>query len=212
MVKTMRKRVMLLVAVGVLAALAIAGTVLAQTPPGQGPNPSPAPGPQSGQDQGVWGACHGNGGYGNVMWQSVAKALGLSTDELNVKLEGGQSIRDLAKAKGLSDADLVTAFRDAAKSMMAQLVENGQLTQQQADYMLNNMQSHMTDETWLSMIDAMSGNGWGHMGGMMGGNWGGPGGMMGGWNNGAPRGSSSNGGMMGGGWGGRGGMMGGRFF
>ena len=210
MAKITRTRI-LLVAVGLVAALAVAGTVWAQTPPGRGSIQSPDP--QSGPTQGAWGACHGNGGSGSIMWQSVAEALGLSTEELNIELQKGQSIRDLAKAKGLTDADLVKAFRDASETMMDQLVQNGQLTQEQADAMLNNMQSHMTDQSWLAMLDMMSGNGWGHMGGMMGSGWDGHGGMMGGWNGAGPRGSNSNGdGTAVPGWGGRGGMMGGRFF
>ena len=128
-------------------------------------------------------------------------------------LAKGAITRDLAKAKGLSDAALVTAFRDAARTMMSQLVQNGQLTQKQADGMFSLMQSHMTDQSWLAMLDMMSGNGWGHMGGMMGSGWDGHGGMMGGWNGAGPRGSNSNGdGTAVPGWGGRGGMMGGRFF
>lgn len=213
MVKMTRTKILLaLVAVGLLTALGIAGTVWAQTPPGRGPIQSPGPnqGPQNGPTQGNYGFCHGNNGQANVMWQAVASALGLTTDELNTKLQDGQTIRDLAKAKGMSDADLVKAFRDASKTMMDQLVQSGQLTQQQADSMFTSMQGHMTDQTWLSMIDMMSGSGAGHMGGMMGSGWGGPGGMMGGWNNGGnSSGSSSNGGTRGPG---RGGMMGGRFF
>ena len=53
-------------------------------------------------------------GFRNQMQQvmdSVGKRLGMSTDDLQAALKGGQSFSDIAQQKGISQDDLLTAIK-----------------------------------------------------------------------------------------------------
>ena len=116
------------------------------------------------------------------MWTAVAQKLGMTYEQLTQATQNGQTIAQLAQAKGVA----VTALKDAAlaavRTYFADLVSQGVMTQAQADAMLD----HMDD---MPMFNFESGYGPGSMG---------PG-MMRGWQNGAPSNGSFYGpGMMGG--------------
>lgn len=91
------------------------------------------------------GGIGGRGPGGGAAMTAVAKAL--STDEatLRTELQAGKSVADLAKAKGVDTATIVTAIVDAEKAALAQAVTDGKLTQAQADVMLANAQTRATD-------------------------------------------------------------------
>jgi hypothetical protein len=79
----------------------------------------------------------GPGGPGGHMLGAgmdvVANALGITTDELKTDLQNGQSIADIAKAKGVDPATVVQAITDAANTKLDEAVASGKLTQDQAD-------------------------------------------------------------------------------
>ena len=106
-----------------------------------------------------------NGMHEQVM-TAVAKKLGLTYAELNTALQNGQTVAQLAQAKGVSLDALKTAALDAMRTSFAELVKQGVMTQEQADWMLD----HMDD---MPMFDFAQGFGPGMMGGRV------PGGMMG---------------------------------
>ncbi|MBA3745984.1 MAG: DUF2680 domain-containing protein [Solirubrobacterales bacterium] len=75
-------------------------------------------------------------GRAGGMIGDLAKALGLSTDELFGQLRSGKSIADVAKAQGKSLDDLRSSVKAATKARLDKAVKAGDLTQTQADKML----------------------------------------------------------------------------
>jgi len=91
----------------------------------------------------------GRGGKGHVgmrggrmggsltQWQDLAEQLGMSIDELAAELEAGKTITELAEEKGV---DLEAARLEAIKERIQQAVEDGTLTQEQADWLLQGLE------------------------------------------------------------------------
>jgi hypothetical protein len=103
-------------------------------------------------------AGHGPGGRGPVpfgdseqaeayreqMHSAVASALGLSIDELDAAIAEGQTLAQIAEAQGV---DLQTvhdataaARKEAMRQGIEQAVEEGQLSREQADWMLRGLE------------------------------------------------------------------------
>jgi hypothetical protein len=142
------------------------------------------------------GTCGGNGmggnGYHGTMPTILGETLGLSIDELYAALEEGKTIADLASAQGVEFADLVAALVAPRIEHLEQAVADGYMTQEQADWMIEQMTEHMT---WQLENFGLNQYGGGGGCGMMGGGHG----HFGGQSNGIFRGH--RGGMHGGGWG-----------
>jgi len=84
------------------------------------------------------------GGPGEVM-DAAAEALGLSEAELFRRLRSGRTLEQIAKARGKDYADVKAAIRSAVKTELDAAVEDGRLTQQQADDMLEHLTEHLDD-------------------------------------------------------------------
>jgi hypothetical protein len=97
----------------------------------------------------------------------IADALGITQDELQTALNSGKTISDLAEEKGVSVDSLVDTIIQSRKVDLEQAVTDGKITQEQMDYMLENMESHIT----VMIEDGSYGpqNGRGRGMGMMGG-------------------------------------------
>ena len=78
-------------------------------------------------------------GRGSVM-SAVAGALGLDEQALMQQLRSGQSIADLARARGVSTTTIHSAAVAALKTDLAAAVKDGRLTQTQADQMVQQAQ------------------------------------------------------------------------
>jgi AraC-like DNA-binding protein len=76
---------------------------------------------------------------------SAAEYLGLTEAELRTKLNQGQTLAQIAKAQGKSVAGLKDAMLKATKAKLDQLVEDGRLTQAEADEMYERFQSRLDD-------------------------------------------------------------------
>ena len=79
------------------------------------------------------------GGMHEQVWTAVAKKLGMTYAELNTATQNGQTVAQLAQAKGVSLEEVKTAALAAMRTSFAELVEQGVMTQQQADWMLDRM-------------------------------------------------------------------------
>lgn len=81
----------------------------------------------------------------NDRFTQEASILGLSVDEVKNAWAEGKDIRDLAKEKGISDADLKlkldTARETEMRTKMQALVTAGTITQAQADKRLATMKT-----------------------------------------------------------------------
>ena len=88
---------------------------------------------------------------------AVAKALGMTVDQVRTQLEAGKTLAQIAQAKGISKATLVDRLVKAVETDLAQDVKDGKLTQAQADAMKSGLKGRIT-----SMVDRV---GPGRMGG-----------------------------------------------
>ena len=70
---------------------------------------------------------------------AVAKALSMSTADLKSQLRAGKSLSDLETAKGVNDATLRAAARQAAKGVLDPAVKAGTITQTQEDRVLQSI-------------------------------------------------------------------------
>jgi len=117
---------------------------------------------------GAWGrgrgfkAPHGEGfraPRGGMMGRAVAspigvaaEKMGISVDELMAKIQEGKSIADVvATVDGVELEDITGAYMDQLGEALSQAVENGRMTQEQADSMLEQaekMVPEMLNNTW----------------------------------------------------------------
>lgn len=121
----------------VVLLLGTASLVYAQTN-----NPQPYTG--SGYGTGMMGGrggIHGGmvdgeeGPYHDIMESAFAEALGLEVDQLEARLTGGETMWQIAESEGFTWEEFAAIMQEARSSMMQQAVEDGSLTQEQADFM-----------------------------------------------------------------------------
>ena len=84
----------------------------------------------------------GHFGGRTVRWMGsgnefLAEQLGMTADELQAELEAGKTIAELAEEKGV---DLQANRVEAMKEQIQQAVEDGRMTQEQADWMLDGLE------------------------------------------------------------------------
>jgi len=90
-----------------------------------------------------WGRGFGRGPGGEAALEAAAEVLGMTPEELSTQLWGGKTLADLAEEKGVDLEDIraavetarETAFRDS----IAQAVEDGKITQENADWLLEGL-------------------------------------------------------------------------
>jgi len=122
----------LIVIGGLLAALLVVGVVGATSVYAQ----EPANVFQHGRGPG------GRGLSGEAL-EAAAEALGMTTDEVTSALQSGNTLQDLADEAGVDIADVHAAIQAVhvaeARERIAQAVEDGTMTQTQADWMLEGL-------------------------------------------------------------------------
>jgi len=77
--------------------------------------------------------------------ETAATALGLSPEELRTQLKAGQTLGQVADARGVSRTDLVDALVAAARARMTEAVTAGRLTQEQADARLAQIEARLPE-------------------------------------------------------------------
>jgi len=102
------------------------------------------------------GGGHGMGGFGRggfgwarggmwTMFDTAAEALGLTPEEFFAELRAGKSLAEIAESKGLDVQtvyDAMNAARgEAMQQAIEQAVEDGRLTQEQADQMIERLEN-----------------------------------------------------------------------
>jgi hypothetical protein len=120
--------------VAVVGVLAVAGFALAQ-------EPTPTPGGPLG-----FGRSFGLMGGGDwSIFDAAAEALGLSPEQLFTELHGGKTLSDLAEEKGVDLQAVQDAMQAARKEAMQQAIEqavtDGQISREQADWMLQGLEN-----------------------------------------------------------------------
>jgi len=140
----MTKKRIIILAGAALAVLLVAGLSGAAVVFAQEPTP-PIPFGRHGGDRG-FGSRGMMGGFGGqwTMFDTAAETLGLTPEELFAELHAGKSMDELAEEQGVElDAlhEAVNADRaEARREAIEQAVEDGTLTQEQADWMLEGLE------------------------------------------------------------------------
>ena len=75
----------------------------------------------------------------------AAKAIGISTADLQTALQSGQSLAAVAKAHNVDPQKVIDALVADEQAELADQVKNGTLTQAQADQMKNDITPRVTD-------------------------------------------------------------------
>ena len=87
----------------------------------------------------------------------ITEVLGLTHEELyELRLEG-KTLAEIAAAQGVSEDALVSAMLEQRQEVLQAAVEEGRLTQEQAEFMLQNMEQNIL--TRIDSADAPRGNG-----------------------------------------------------
>ena len=136
--------------IALIAALALAGFAYAQTQtPPQGNNSfGYGAGMMGNYGRGMMGGfgrgMMGNGSYGygpmhEYMEEALAKALGITQEDLEAKLAAGETMWTVAQAQGLTDAQISELMTNAHSEALKNAVQAGVITQAQADWMDEHM-------------------------------------------------------------------------
>src|ERR1051325_452247 len=76
---------------------------------------------------------------------AAARYIGVTAAQLRTELGNGKTIAEVAKAHGKTDDGLVDALAADVEEKLDAAVKAGKLTQSQADDILGNLKSHVTD-------------------------------------------------------------------
>jgi len=97
---------------------------------------------------GMFGLGHKRGGDNER--EAVAAVLNMTTDQLELQLWGGRTYADLAAAAGVDVEDVESAAtearREALSEQIAQAVEDGSITQEHADWLLEGLKNGYLDK------------------------------------------------------------------
>lgn len=127
-----------LLVVGALT-LVMAGSALAQEP--TPPDPSK-------EELGDWGL-RGFGRFGGDRWamfDAIAEAMGLTPEGLFTELHAGKSLADVAEAQGVDTEALHDAMQAARVEAIQQAAEDGTISQEWADRLLDRLENMPTQE------------------------------------------------------------------
>lgn len=100
-------------------------------------------------------SAHGGGFFKNltsgegkeIMLEKKAEFFGLSVDELKTKISDGQNLRTIADEQGITQEQMFQHKLDTKKELIQALVQEGTLTQEQADQKIERM------EKWHANFD-----------------------------------------------------------
>lgn len=120
---------------------------------GKGPM---GPGHGFGRHFGRHGFGHGGmKGMGDVGLDAAATALGMTRDDLIAEIKDGKTLGEIADARGVDRDKVQDALIAAHKEKLDEAVKNEDLTQKQADRMLEGFKS-------VNVLDKPLGRCWGH--------------------------------------------------
>ncbi len=85
------------------------------------------------------------GRRGGCNLEAAATAIGIDEADLRAELDNGSTIADVAEANGVDVDDVIDAMVDAKAERLADKVEDGRLTQAEADEKLADAEDRITD-------------------------------------------------------------------
>jgi hypothetical protein len=84
---------------------------------------------------------NGAGWMHDYVEQALAARLGLNEQQVEDQLAAGKTMYDIALDNGIKQEDVATFLNEVHTEAFAKAVEDGVLTQEQADWMLQRMQN-----------------------------------------------------------------------
>jgi hypothetical protein len=87
---------------------------------------------------------------------ALAEGLGITGEDLEGRLQSGESLSEIAEAEGLSEEELASLLSDANEAALQAAVDQGLLTQEQADWMAEHMPLARGTRGWLMMRNFQS--------------------------------------------------------
>ncbi len=127
-------------AVAGLLTLGVVGTALAADP-----TPVPGGGPRGPVAGAVDAVCQGAGWGFNAISETLQKLTGMKPEDVQAQRQAGKSVVQIAKEKGVAEDAVVKEVLAARKASLDEAVKAGRITQERADYMLNNMTENVKD-------------------------------------------------------------------
>lgn len=115
----------------VMVALIAASPAAAQTDP----PPDPTPAPRGPYGTGLMSEYH------EELHAATAEALGLTVAELDAELAAGKTLVEIAAERGVDIDTVLEARREARAAVIETLVDEGVITRERADWMLERMES-----------------------------------------------------------------------
>lgn len=113
---------------------------------------------------------HGPGHHGRMLaLDAAADALGMSDAELRDALRDGQTLAEVAEARGVEVQTLVDALVAEATDRLEAAVADGRISQERADEVLADLPDRIAERVEQGMPMGGDGFGRGPHGGMMGG-------------------------------------------
>jgi hypothetical protein len=94
---------------------------------------------------GGWGGGMMGGGYGSYgpmhtyMLEAFAAELGSTPEEVQTRIEDGETMWEIAQSTGLTDEEITDLMLAARSEALTQMVADGVITQEQADWRLERM-------------------------------------------------------------------------
>ncbi|MEM8707296.1 MAG: hypothetical protein AAGE98_12615, partial [Actinomycetota bacterium] len=85
------------------------------------------------------------GNRGGCHLEEIAAAIGIEEDALRAELDAGQSIADVAEANGVDSSVIVDLLVDSAEERIAEKVEEGRITDEEAAEKLANVEERAED-------------------------------------------------------------------
>ncbi len=123
-----------------LLTVSVVGTAFAADP-----TPAPGAGPR-GPVAGAMNALHQGAGWGSsAVTQALEKLTGMKSEDVIAQRQAGKSVVQIAKEKGVAEDAVVKEVLAARKASLDEAVKAGRITQERADYMLNNMTERVKD-------------------------------------------------------------------
>ncbi len=119
-----------------------------------------------GMHRGGYGMGGGWRGGGMNPITALVEITGMSWEEVVTALDAGQSYAAIAEEAGVSLEELVESIITAREAALEEAIEAGYISQEQADYMLEEMEEHLLEHlsgTWEPRYGGGpgAGGGWG---------------------------------------------------
>ena len=107
-----------------------------------------------------YGGMFGGGGVSTT----VSELLGMDPAELAAQRQAGKSLADIAASKGVSTDALLSTMLAARKAALDEAIAAGRISQEQADYMYENMGERLSERINETDVGPFGGQGRGGRG------------------------------------------------